>query len=99
MVNCLLHVAAHDLAEIRLALRRFRRPVDSSRRGPGRRPGYLHCFATGFDRERLLGPRQIVTVLLTMIREPCGYERGLALLSKGEASTNSDHIETYAVAL
>ncbi len=40
----------------------------------------LHSFATGFDRERLLGPRQIVTVLMTMIREQCGYERGLALV-------------------
>lgn len=40
----------------------------------------LHFMPTGFDRERLLGPRQVVTVLMTMIREQCGYERGLSLV-------------------
>jgi hypothetical protein len=39
----------------------------------------LHFLPLGFDRERLLGPRQVVAVLMTMIREQCGYERGLAL--------------------
>lgn len=39
----------------------------------------LHFLPTGFERERLLGPRQIVAVLMTMIREQCGYERGLDL--------------------
>lgn len=42
----------------------------------------LHFLATGFDRERLLGPRQVVTVLMTMIQEQCGYERGLALVNE-----------------
>jgi len=42
----------------------------------------LHFLPTGFDRERLLGPRQVVTVLMTMIREQCGYERGLALVNE-----------------
>ena len=47
----------------------------------------LHFFPTGFDRERLLGPRQIVAVLMTMIREQCGYERGIDLVHEhhGEA--------------
>jgi hypothetical protein len=47
----------------------------------------LHFLATGFDRERLLGPRQIVAVLMTMIREQCGYERGIELVHEhhGEA--------------
>jgi len=40
---------------------------------------FFHDLATGFDRERLLGPRQVVTVLLVMIREQCGYDRGLIL--------------------
>jgi hypothetical protein len=42
----------------------------------------LHYLATGFDRERLLGPRQIVAVLMTMIREQVSYERGLALVNE-----------------
>ncbi len=42
----------------------------------------LHFLPTGFDRERLLGPRQIVAVLLTMIRGQCGYERGLELVNE-----------------
>jgi Transposase DDE domain len=42
----------------------------------------LHFLPTSFDRERLLGPRQIVTVLMTMIREQCGYERGIALVNE-----------------
>ncbi len=40
----------------------------------------LHILPTAFDRERLLGPRQIVAVLMTMIREQCGYARGLELV-------------------
>lgn len=39
----------------------------------------LHALPTTFARERLLGPRQVVAVLMTMIREQCGYERGLEL--------------------
>ena len=42
----------------------------------------FHFLPTAFDRERLLGPRQVVTVLMTMIREQCGYERGLALVNE-----------------
>jgi hypothetical protein len=40
----------------------------------------LHFLATGFDRDRVLGPRQVVAVLMTMIREQCGYERGIDLV-------------------
>ncbi len=40
----------------------------------------LHDFASKFERERKLGPRQIVTVLMTMIRMECGYRRGLGLV-------------------
>ena len=40
----------------------------------------LHLLPIDFGRSRLLGPRQVVTVLMTMIREQCGYERGLALV-------------------
>ena len=40
----------------------------------------LHLLPIDFARPRLLGPRQVVTVLMTMIREQCGYERGLALV-------------------
>ena len=39
----------------------------------------LHSLAKGFERERLLGPRQIVATLLIMIDEQCGYRRGLGL--------------------
>ncbi len=42
----------------------------------------FHFLPTSFDRERLLGPRQVVTVLMTMSREQCGYERGLALVNE-----------------
>jgi hypothetical protein len=47
----------------------------------------LHFLPTDFDRERLLGPRQIVAVLMTMIREQCGYQRGIDLVHEhhGEA--------------
>jgi hypothetical protein len=41
---------------------------------------FFHLLATGFDRDRLLGPRQLVAVLMTMIREHCGYERGIDLV-------------------
>jgi len=48
---------------------------------------FIHFLATGFDRERLLGPRQVVAVLMTMIREQCGYQRGIDLVHEhhGEA--------------
>jgi len=40
----------------------------------------FHGLATGFQRERKLGPRQIVVTLLTMIQAQCGYRRGLGLV-------------------
>ena len=43
----------------------------------------FHVLPTCYKRERLLGPRQVVTVLMIMIREQCGYERGLALAHEG----------------
>lgn len=40
----------------------------------------LHGFAPEFERQRKFGPRQIVAVLMTMIRVECGYRRGLGLV-------------------
>ena len=40
----------------------------------------FHYFTTGFDRDRVLGPRSVVAVLMTMVHEQCGYERGLELV-------------------
>jgi hypothetical protein len=48
--------------------------------------GLFHYLATGFDRNRVQGPRSVVAVLMTMIREQCGYERGIELVQ----SQNSD---------
>jgi hypothetical protein len=41
----------------------------------------LSSFASLFERERLLGPRQVVITLLFMIRNHCGYKRGLDTVS------------------
>lgn len=41
----------------------------------------LTSFASYFERGRLLGPRQVVVTLLIMIRNQCGYKRGLDTVS------------------
>jgi IS4 transposase len=41
----------------------------------------LTSFSGLFERDRLLGPRQVVVTLLVMIRDGCGYRRGLATVS------------------
>jgi hypothetical protein len=41
----------------------------------------LISFAGHFERERLLGPRQIVVTLLFMIKDRCGYKRALDTVS------------------
>lgn len=41
----------------------------------------LVSFSLQFDRQRLLGPRQILMVLMFMIRDECGYRRGLTTIS------------------
>lgn len=41
----------------------------------------LFSFSMQFDRQRLLGPRQILMVLMFMIRDDCGYRRGLITIS------------------
>ena len=41
----------------------------------------LFSFSLRFERERLLGPRQVMTTLLCMIRDQCGYRRALATVS------------------
>jgi len=41
----------------------------------------LTSFAGRFERERLLGPRQVVMTLLFMIHDDCGYKRALDSVS------------------
>lgn len=41
----------------------------------------LTSFAGHFERERLLGPRQVVVTLLFMIKDRCGYKRALDTVS------------------
>lgn len=41
----------------------------------------LTSFSGEFKRERLLGPRQLMVTLLIMIRNDCGYKRGLTTVS------------------
>lgn len=41
----------------------------------------LLSFSLLFDRQRLLGPRQILMVLMFMIRDDCGYRRGMMTIS------------------
>ena len=40
----------------------------------------IHSFAALFERRRTFGPQQIVVTLMTMIRNECGYRRGLGLV-------------------